>query len=87
MVLVQERCKMALALVHCMKAGGRGHCRTELGGCRKGLVQGHCSLGLVARRQAQGHCRLGQGGCMLALGHCKKEKVRVGCRQARGHYR
>ena len=34
MVLVQERCKMALVRVHCMKAGGRGHCRKELGGKR-----------------------------------------------------
>ena len=81
-----ERCKTVLVRVHCKMAGEQGHCRMELGDCRKGLVQGHCSLALVLRKQALGHCKLEQGGYMLALGRCKKEKVLAGCRQARGHY-
>lgn len=77
---------MVLVRVHCTMAGGQGHCRRELGDCRKGLALGHCSLALGLRKQALGHCKLEQGGYMLALGRCKKEKVLVGCRQARGHY-
>ena len=78
---------MVLVREHCTMAGGQGHCRRELGDCRKGLALGHCSLGLVARKQAQGHCRPGQVGYMLAQERCKKEKVLGGCRRARVHYR
>lgn len=77
---------MVLGRVHCKMAGGQGHCRMELGGCRKGLAQGHCSLVLVLRKQALGHCKLGREDYMLALGRCMKEKVLVGCRRAQGHY-
>ena len=77
---------MVLGRVHCKMAGGQGHYRMELGGCRKGLAQGHCSLVLVLRKQALGHCKLGREDYMLALGRCMKEKVLVGCRRAQGHY-
>ena len=72
---------MVLGQVHCTMAGGQGHCTMELGGCRKGLAQGHCSLVLVLRKQA-----LVREDYMLALGRCMKEKVLVGCRRAQGHY-
>ena len=86
MVQVLEHCKKVLVRVHCKMAGGQGHCKTELAGCRMGLVQGHCSLVLVARKLAQGHCRLEREDYMLAQEHCKKEKMLVGYKLVREHY-